>query len=318
MASFYLRSPLVHTRGAYSDRMILAADFALTDSIRTFGKKQSLAGLILLAGGLSLLLPTLYDVARFSWTTEQGGHGALVLASGLWLLWSEKKRIPANGEKGRPKVAYPIIGVFLIIYIVSRVTGILEFEAMAMYGAILATLYLFWGPRTLRLLWFPLFYLALSLPPPDSVVAAVTLPVKMAISRTAVDLLYALGYPVASSGVTIQIAQFELLIAAACSGLNSIISLSAICLLYAWLRHHSNARYLLLLTLAVVPIAVFSNFVRVLILILITYYAGEAAAQGFLHEFAGLLMFSVALLSILAVDAALRPLVERRAARQAA
>lgn len=296
----------------------MAAEYALTDSIRTFGKKQTAAGLVLLVGALSLILPTLYDVARFSWTTEQGGHGALVLASGLWLLWTEKKRIPVSSQEGRGWVAYPIIGFCLLFYIVSRVTGILEFEAFAMYGAILGTLYLFWGPKTLRLLWFPLFYLALSLPPPDSVVAAVTLPIKMAISRIAVDLLHFLGYPVASSGVTIQIAQFELLVAAACSGLNSIISLSAICLLYAWLRHHSNARYLLLLTLAVIPIAVFSNFVRVLILILITYYAGEAAAQGFLHEFAGLVMFSVALLSILAVDAALRPFVERRAAKEVA
>ena len=289
----------------------MAATFALSDKIVTLGKRQTLGGLMLLVGAASLLLPTLFDVARFSWTTEQGGHGALVLASGLWLLLTEKKTLPQNGEKGRLWVASLIFAVFLPFYIVSRITGILEFEALAMYAAILGALYLFWGPRTLRLLWFPLFYLALSLPPPDSVVAAVTLPIKMAISKAAVEFLYLLGYPVASSGVTIQIAQFELLIAAACSGLNSIISLSAICLLYAWLRHHSNARYLLLLTLAVIPIAIFSNFVRVLILILITYYYGEAAAQGFLHEFAGLVMFSVALLSIFAVDAALRPLLER-------
>ena len=39
----------------------------------------------------------------------------------------------------------------------------------------------------------------------------ITLPIKMAISKLAVDLLYWLGYPVASAGVTIQIAPFELL-----------------------------------------------------------------------------------------------------------
>jgi exosortase len=186
-----------------------------------------------------------------------------------------------------------------------------------MYAALLGSLALFWGLATLRRLWFPLFYLALSLPPPDSLVATITQPIKIAISALAVDLLYALGYPVASAGVTIQIAQFELLIAAACAGLNSIISLSAICLLYAWLRHHSNARHLLLLGLAVLPIAVFANFVRVLILILITYYMGEAAAQGFLHEFAGLLMFSIALATIFAVDEALLRLGNRRTARKA-
>ena len=45
-----------------------------------------------------------------------------------------------------------------------------------------------------------------------------------------------------------------------------------------------------------------ANFVRVVILVLLTYYLGDAAAQGFLHEFAGLTMFTVAVLSIFALD----------------
>jgi len=51
-----------------------------------------------------------------------------------------------------------------------------------------------------------------------------------------------------------------------------------------------------------VPVAIFSNFVRVLALDLITYYMGEAAAQGFLHDFAGLTLFLVALISIIGLD----------------
>ena len=56
------------------------------------------------------------------------------------------------------------------------------------------------------------------------------------------------------------------------------------------------------IVLAVIPVAVFSNFMRVLILILITYHSGEAAAQGFLHDFAGLTMFAVALATIFVLD----------------
>ena len=87
--------------------------------------------------------------------------------------------------------------------------------------------------------------------------------------------------------MTIQIAQYEMLVAAACAGLNSIISLGAICLFYGYLRHRTNLRAFAVIALSVIPIAVFSNFIRVIILILITYYLGEAAAQGFLHDFAG-------------------------------
>jgi exosortase len=295
----------------------LIADTAIKDRLVQLGRRQSLSSLIFLAGAAALVLPTLFDVARFNWTTEQGSHGALVLASGLWLLLREKKSHPSDPSAASVPLAAAFITLCLLLFVAARITGIIEISALAMYGALLGGLYLLWGGRTLRLLWFPLFYLALSLPPPDSLVATITLPIKMAISKLAVDLLYWLGYPVASAGVTIQIAQFELLVAAACAGLNSIISLSAICLLYAYLRHHTNARYLLMLAIAVLPVAIFANFVRVLILILITYYFGEAAAQGFLHEFAGLLMFSVALLTMFALDEAALRLVNRRKARAA-
>jgi exosortase/archaeosortase family protein len=52
----------------------------------------------------------------------------------------------------------------------------------------------------------------------------------------------------------------------------------------------------------------------VLSLVLITYYLGEAAAQGFLHDFAGLTVFLVALVSIIAVDSLFTRLRSRRRA----
>jgi exosortase len=128
------------------------------------------------------------------------------------------------------------------------------------------------------------------------------------ISTQAVNLLHALGYPIGSTGVTIQIAQYDLLVAAACAGLNSIISLTAICLFYIYLRHRANWRYAALLVLMIIPIAVFANFVRVILLILITYYFGDAAAQGFAHDFAGLVMFLISVLSIFALDGLATPI----------
>jgi exosortase len=127
-----------------------------------------------------------------------------------------------------------------------------------------------------------------------------------------VSLLHAAGYPVASSGVTIQIGQYQLLVAAACAGLSSIVTLTALCLFYVYLRHRSNLIAFLVVALAAIPVAMFSNFVRVIVLVLVTYYLGEAAAQGFLHDFAGLLMFAVALLTIFAIDQLATPLYSRR------
>jgi exosortase len=260
------------------------------------------ANLVLGLACLVLTLPMLFNVAKYSWSTEQGGHGPLVLATGLWLLWREYKQANAPRIPSRPLVASIAVGVLLLVFILARITGILEIEAFAIYGALLVSAYLLWGGAILRQLWFPLLYLALTLPPPDTVVAAVTQPIKILISQVAVNLLHGLGYPIANSGVMIQIAQYELLVAAACAGLNSILSLSAICLFYGYLRHRSDFTQLSLIALAIIPVAILSNFVRVLVLILITYYFGEAAAQGFLHNFAGLTMFLAALISIFAYD----------------
>ena len=151
--------------------------------------------------------------------------------------------------------------------------------------------------------------------PPDQVVTLVTQPLKIGISDAAVSALHALGYPIASSGVTIQIANYQLLVAAACAGLNSIISLSAICLFYVYLRHKSDWPAFLTVAALVVPVAIFSNFVRVAALILVTYYFGEAAGQGFIHDFAGLTVFLVALLTIFGADALLTGFRERRSAK---
>lgn len=275
----------------------------------------SLADLVLIVGAAVMLVPTMIQVGQFNWTTEQGGHGPIVLATGLWLLWRELKSSPAKREPGNVAVGAALLVPLLAIFVLARITGILEIEALAMYGAMITAAYLLLGGALIRSIWFPLLYLALALPPPDSVVAAVTQPIKIAISQWAVTLLHAVGYPIASSGVTIQIAQYELLVAAACAGLNSIISLGAICLFYGYLRHRTNFAAFVVIALSVIPIAVFSNFVRVLILILITYHFGESAAQGFLHDFAGLTMFAVALLTVFLIDSLFTRLLHLRTER---
>src|SRR5205085_4430213 len=138
----------------------------------------------------------------------------------------------------------------------------------------IAAFYLLVGGRLVRALWFPLLYLAAALPPPDTLVSLLTQPLKIGISQSVVTLLHTLGYPIANSGVTIQVSNYELLVAAACAGLNSIITLSAICLFYVYLRHRSDFTSFLIVGLLIIPVAIFSNFIRVMTLVLITYYFG--------------------------------------------
>lgn len=269
---------------------------------------------VFLLGAAALLVPTMYDVGRTTWTTEQGGHAPIIVATGLWLLWREFKASVAPMKPGNAAIGALMLAGSLLLYVVARITGILEIEGFAMYAAILSGAYLLIGGPLLRSLWFPIVYLAVALPPPDQLVTAITQPLKIGISEAAVSLLRAFDYPIAGEGVTIQIANYQLFVAAACAGLNSIISLSAICLFYVYLRHRSDWRAFLIVGALIVPIAIFSNFIRVLVLILITYYSGEAAAQGFMHDFAGLTLFIVALLAIFGADALYSRLSSRKVA----
>jgi len=51
-----------------------------------------------------------------------------------------------------------------------------------------------------------------------------------------------------------------------------------------------------------VPIAIVVNILRVLILILLTYFYGDAAAQGFLHSIASIFMFGASVLLVFGID----------------
>ena len=125
-------------------------------------------------------------------------------------------------------------------------------------------------------------------------------------------LLYKLGYPIGGAGVTIQIGQYQLLVAQACSGLNSLVSLSAISSFYVYLQRGARVGYSIFLLATILPVAIFANFIRVIILILLTYHVSESAAQGFLHNFAGLTMFVTALLTIFGIDSVVSRLIDRK------
>lgn len=270
---------------------------------------------VLLAGLVALTAPTLGYIVDESWSTESGGHGPIVLVTGAWLIW---RLWPEVEKVAQPVPTARFLMFFiplLILAIMAKITQIIELEGYLVYGVIMSVFYGLIGMRAMRLLWFPLLYLAFVVPPPDSLVAAITNPLKTYISQYSVLLLYELGYPIGGAGVTIQIGQYQLLVAQACSGLNSLVSLSAISSFYVYLQRGAHMGYSIFLLATILPVAVFANFIRVLILILLTYHVSESAAQGFLHNFAGLTMFVTALLTIFGIDSLVSRLIERKKIR---
>lgn len=273
-----------------------------TDGVSAPAPSWRWPDIVFILGVLAAAIPTLIFVAQSSWTGEQGSHGPIILATGIWLVWHNWHEV--KGLTERPP-AWKVAVLFLAlapVYLFTRVTQIVELEGYVMYMLLLTALYGVIGFPAMKSLAFPLIYLFFAFPPPETVIYALTLPIKVAISDAAITVLQAFGLPIGGTGVMIQIGQYQLLVAAACSGLNSIVSLSAITLFYIYLMHRGEHRLQAILLLFVLPVAIAANFLRVLILILLTYYGGEAVAQGFLHDIAGITIFVLALMLIFLVD----------------
>jgi exosortase len=99
--------------------------------------------------------------------------------------------------------------------------------------------------------------------------------------------------------VLIQIGQYELLVKQACAGLGSLFTLMAIGFLLIHLTRLSLPGSLVL-TVAIIPIAIIANFVRVVILVLLNFYMGDAVAQSFAHDVAGIFTFALSAAGMLA------------------
>ena len=257
---------------------------------------------LVLAGFALLYLPTYYDLSHTVWASDEQGHGPIILGVSLWLLYQLRHTLAALPADPRP-VAGGLLFVFaLLLYVLGRTQAVIIFEVGSQIATIASLLLLFKGPRAVRLAWFPLFFLIFMIPLPGSLVAAVTTPLKAAVSYVAEALMYALNYPIARSGVVLHVGQYQLLVADACAGLNSMFTLEALGLLYMNLMGYTSVARNVTLAVLVIPIAFVANVIRVMVLILVTYHFGDEAGQGFVHEFAGMVLFMAGLTLMLMTD----------------
>jgi exosortase B len=255
-------------------------------------------------GLLVLYVPTYWLLAHGLWNSDDHAHGPIVLAVSLFLIWQQRDIFLNTDKPTRVEVAtgWTLLIVGLLAYALGRSQDILLFEVGSQIPVILGALLITLGTKAARALWFALFFLLFIIPLPGFVVDAATGPLKQYISIIAEQVLYAAGYPIARSGVTLTVGPYQLLVADACSGLHSMFSLSAMGLLYLYLMQRTSVTRNLIIMAAILPIAFVANIVRVMVLILVTYHLGDEAGQGFLHGFAGIMLFIIGLLFLFVLD----------------
>ena len=272
--------------------------------------------LVALAGFVAMFAPSYWQAANGLWTTDEFGHAPIILAIAAWLFWQRRDAlIDSLGTGGAPWLGGAMFAGGALLYLAGRALSIASAEFVAHWLVLGAALAWLGGTRALRAAWFPWLYLLFMVPLPATLVDAMTGPLKHMVSVLVVEGLHLVGYPIARSGVMITVGPYQLLVADACSGLNSMFSLAALGTLFIHVvAARRKVAHVALLVASIVPIAFAANVVRVVVLVLVTYHLGDAAGQGFLHGAAGMVLMLVALAIFFGLDLLLAAVFGRRAA----
>jgi exosortase len=231
------------------------------------------------------------------WQNPDNSHGFIVplfVALIVWREWPRYGRVPLKpGNFGLllmvGAVLLLIAGTLAAELFTTRVSLLILLAGMLQFLA---------GPAMLRALAFPVGYLAFMIPWPTIIYNQITLPLQSIASRFAASALELVGVPVFREGNVLNLPNYPLEVAEACSGIRSLLSLFALVVAYLYFAEDRWWVRIVLLAL-VVPVAVFSNGLRVVGAGILAYRFGPQAAEGFFHSLSGWLVFLVALGSML-------------------
>lgn len=271
--------------------------------------------LAMCVGLLALYLPTVFDLANGLWQDDTHSHGPLVLAGvvGLFVHGLRAHAVTHGGLVTPAARAWGgvALAVGLLGYVLGRSQGLYVLEVGSAIPVLLGCVLIAQGTALALRLWFAFVFMLFLVPLPGSVIDTLTQPIKVAVSYVAEMLMHTAGYPVARQGVVMGIGPYQLFVADACAGLNSLFMLEAFGLLYMNVIRHESALRNVVLAVLILPISFAANVTRVVVLALVTYHYGDAAGQGFIHSFSGVALFATALLLTVLADSLVRTAAQR-------
>lgn len=270
------------------------------DALKTY-KMWLLGSVLLLAGLYWSIFP---DMVMQWYEDDNYSHGFIVpLIAGYFLYERREELKKALVEPWGPGLLLIILGMVQLTvawlgteYFTMRSSLIVIVAGMVVY---------FFGRQVFKLTLLPIAYLIFMVPLPYIVYDAVAFPLKLFVTKVSVLFLKAVGIVVLREGNIIMFPATTLEVADACSGIRSLVSLLALSVAYAFFSQSSNLKRWLLI-LSAVPIAIFTNSLRVIVTGILAQYWGAKAAEGFFHEFAGFVVFALAMVILAGFGALLR------------
>ena len=262
---------------------------------------------------LILFAPSYLYFAQGAWGAEENGHMPFILA--ICVGAAASRLLDGGFVQATNREFYAGMGVLaggLAMVFFGRVGEIDLILSAAQCVVGLGTVIALFGISGAKRLWFPLLLSLYLIIIPGWAIEEATAPLKRFVAMGVSESLYAMGLPVAHSGAVISAGSYELLVADACSGLNSLFALTVVGAIYLYVIKRKSIFANALIISSLIPLAIAANFIRVAILVLITYFMGYEAGQSFLHELAGLVMFAAALGMLFVIDFAVSAIFRGR------
>ncbi len=242
---------------------------------------------------LSILILNL-DVIRFTvhiWATnETYTHGFLIVPISAWLIWRKRHVLSMLNPSPELLGIIPFM-LCVVIWQFGHQASTMVVQQYAMIGMIVSAVWTMCGTRIFKVLAFPLFFLALSIPIGESLIP----PLMNFTADFAVGALHLTGIPVFREGTFFSLPDGNWSVVDACSGIRYLISSLTLGILYAYLSYRSLFRKLTFIALsAIVPIL--ANGMRAYIIVMIGHLAGMRYASGIDHIIYGWIFFGFVML----------------------
>ena len=239
---------------------------------------------------VALYLPIFPDMYHLWIENSNNSHGLLVPFISLFLIW--KKRGKITWHEAKPSnIGLFVLIVSLLSYIVGYAGGVEVLPRLTIVSTLIGLVIFNVGLNIFSHLAFPLLFLAFVVPVPVSIVGLVSFPLQLIATKISAFIISNLSIPVLREGNMLYFANTSLEVAEACSGIRSLVAYLMLGVLFAYLMNSSMKRRFILVFSAV-PLAFFSNLVRVTTTGILAHFFGSRVARGFLHEFSGMAIFA--------------------------
>jgi exosortase len=253
-----------------------------------------------------LYIPVFRTLYQSRWAAIDYTHAYFILPLSLLIVWLKRDEIKQHVTSRVPHPTSYVPGFILLVFGLASFTlgwrwGYLFISTLSLIPFLFGMCLFLYNKELAKTLAFPILYLLLLVPIPVGILDSITLPMRHAASVASAAVLKALGYDIVREGLLINMGGHEIFMGAPCSGFRSLITMISLGLIYIYFTKGTMSKNIILF-ISIIPLALIGNLARIIALCLITFYFGEAAGQGFFHNFSGMVVFLIIILGLMALE----------------